>query len=228
MPYGSIFPVAQLFTSPLAVDLTVAGGSTYKCIYGKTNITDEFNAENYEITALVKTATATVIADNSEVTIAGVTYEVTHRIEEEPGLARLFLSKADHEPAEPSVGPELFPSLTSVQWTFTGGANNTGGIITLKPEAAYVPTSALFNNYITLTEGATYRFRLTVDQLTDGAINLADYSTLVRSFSFFIESEGTIDLYFEARSYYCGYIVLYGINNTTDIKISAISLKKVL
>lgn len=63
MPYGSIFPVAQLFTSPLAVDLTVAGGSIYKCIFTKMDTTDGLNAVNYEITILVKTATAAVISD---------------------------------------------------------------------------------------------------------------------------------------------------------------------
>lgn len=94
MPYGSIFPVDSFFSSPLAVDL-IHSGSTYKCIYSKTDISEEFNAENYEITVEVQAATALAIADGATVTINGISYIVNYSADTILGTSMLYLSKAD-------------------------------------------------------------------------------------------------------------------------------------
>jgi hypothetical protein len=97
MPYASVFPVSQIFSSPLAVDI-IHSGVTYKCIFRKTDISQELSAENFEITAEVKAATGAVISDRDAVIIAGVTYYVSYSIVTLIGTIVFYLSKADSEP----------------------------------------------------------------------------------------------------------------------------------
>lgn len=93
MPYSSVFPVSQLFTSPLAVNMTY-GGSVYKCIYEKEDASDELNGENYRITAEVQASTAVLIADGATVVINSISYKVAYRSETIVGTVILYLSQA--------------------------------------------------------------------------------------------------------------------------------------
>ncbi len=226
MPYAGVFPVAQFFTSPLAVDLTVAGGSVYKCIYGKSNITDEFNSENYEITALVQIATAAAIADNSEVAIAGVTYEITHRIEEEPGMVRLFLSKADHEITDPTLGAELFDTtnFTGVNWEVLNNATLATNLATLNAFEDD-PAQIQYGTVIALEQGERYRFRVVVFELYSGVLIITDQGSA--NFTEYIDTDGTHDFYFEANKTDTRNIVFTALNNEEEINLTSVSLKKV-
>ena len=229
MPYGSIFPVAQLFTSPLAVDLTVAGGSTYKCIYSKMDATDELNAVNYEITILVKAATAAVLNDGDEVTIAGVTYYIEHRREEEPGLVRLFLTQAETDQEGPPVGSELFPAglanFSSAFWQDYHGATTILNAATFPAEVGYTPPLAVYGNYVSLTEGETYQLTVVIDTLENGTVSITEDQQY--NFSFFLTTPGTHVLYFEAKYYYMGYLRIAVHNSTATAVISSLSLKQV-
>ena len=227
MPYGSIFPVAQLFTSPLAVDLTVAGGSIYKCIFTKMDATDGLNAVNYEITILVKTATAAVISDGDAVTIAGVTYYIEHRREEEPGMVRLFLTQADADPNDTPLGSELFDStnFTGENWEVLYNATLATGLATLN-EYEDDPAQIQYGTTIPLDAGASYRLRVVVSQLLSGVLIISDSGAL--NYTFYVRGEGTHDLFFQANKTDTRFIAFSALNNTEAIKITSVSLKKVL
>ena len=93
MPYASVFPISQIFTSPLAVPITF-NGTVYKCIYEKTDISEELNGENYQITAEVQPSTAALIADGATVVINSVSYKVMYSVETNIGTVILYLSQA--------------------------------------------------------------------------------------------------------------------------------------
>lgn len=226
MPFSGIFPFSEFLKSPLAKDITFAG-SSYKCVMLK-DYAGELNAENYRLFVHVTTATASLIAENATVTIGGVDYFVTYKEETAYGSVRLFLSLADHAPEEISLGPELFPALNAAGWSFTGGANNTGGKITIPAETLHTPKTAIYNGFISLDELSVYRLKVVIDQLPDGELNLVDYNTNQSNFSFFFPVPGEHEVFFEARYYYAGYVGLKGVNNTDDIMVSSVSLKKVL
>ena len=223
MPYASVFPVSQLFTSPLAVNLTY-GGSVYKCIYEKEDASDELNGENYRITAEVQASTAVLISDGDTVTINSISYKVAYRSETNIGTVILYLSQADMVTPEVSVGSELLANInfSSAVWNTGGGATKAANLATLPTDGAVIT----YADYVTVTEGNTYRLRIVVEEIETGTIRITDVNNY--SFTFFIETAGTHDLYFTARFYYLGFIGLTAINNTTAIKVSSVSLKEVL
>lgn len=229
MPYASVFPISQIFTSPLAVPMTF-NGSVYKCIYEKTDISDELNGENYQITAEIPSSTAALIADGDTVTINSIDYKVSYRNDTPIGTVILYLSLADMSVSDPTVGSELLPAsvvnFTSVQWSVYNGATKAENLATLPAEAAYTPAIIQYGNYVSLDEGSTYRLQIDVITLDNGTLGISEQDDY--NFGFWLKSAGVHNLYFEAKYYFTGYIKLSGLNNTTPIQIRSISLKKVL
>ncbi len=229
MPFSSVFPFAQILKSPLA-NTIVSGGTSYKCVFNKRNISEELNTENFLITAEVTTATGLLIADNATVTFGSVSYLVSHREQSQYGTTILYLSTADMSVSDPTVGSELLPAsvvnFTSVQWSVYNGATKAENLATLPAEAAYTPAIIQYGNYVSLDEGSTYRLQIDVITLDNGTLGISEQDDY--NFGFWLKSAGVHNLYFEAKYYFTGYIKLSGLNNTTPIEIRSISLKKVL
>lgn len=229
MPFSSVFPFAQILKSPLA-NTIVSGGNSYKCVFNKRNISEELNATNYLITAEVTTATGLVIDDGDTVTFSGANYEVTHRDETSYGSVVLFLSTADMSVSDPTLGTELLGAtvmnFTSASWAVYNGATKALNLATLPAEATYTPAQLIYNGYVSLDEGSTYCLTVDVETLDTGTLGITELEDF--NFAFWVTTAGTHKLYFEARYYSTGYLKLSGINNTTPIEVTSISLKKVL
>ncbi len=229
MPYASVFPISQIFTSPLAVPMTF-NGSSYKCVYEKTDISEELNGENYQITAEIPYSTAALIADGDTVTINAIAYKVSYRHDTPIGTVILYLSLADMSVTDPSLGTELLGAtvinFTSAGWALYNGATKATNLLTLPAEAAYTPAQAIYEGYVSLDEGSTYCLTVDVETLDTGTLGITELEDF--NFAFWVTTAGTHKLYFEARYYSTGYLKLSGINNTTAIEVTSISLKKVL
>ncbi len=225
MPFSGIFPFSEYLKSPLAKDLTFAG-SSYKCVMLKDSA-DELNAENYRLFIHVTTATAALIAENAKVTIEGVDYYVTYKEETAYGSVRLFLTQADADPNDTPLGSELFDStnFTGENWEVLYNATLATGLATLN-EYEDDPAQIQYGTTIPLDAGASYRLRVVVSQLLSGVLIISDSGAL--NYTFYVRGEGTHDLFFQANKTDTRYITFSALNNTEVIKITSVSLKKVL
>ena len=225
MPFSGIFPFSEYLKSPLAKDLTFAG-SSYKCVMLKDSA-DELNAENYRLFIHVTTATAALIAENAKVTIEGVDYYVTYKEETAYGSVRLFLTQADADPNDTPLGSELFDStnFTGENWEVLYNATLATGLATLN-EYEDDPAHIQYGTTIPLDAGASYRLRVVVSQLLSGVLIISDSGAL--NYTFFVRGEGTHDLFFQANKTDTRYITFSALNNDEAIKITSVSLKKVL
>lgn len=227
MPFSGIFPFSEFLKSPLAKDLTFAG-SSYKCVMLK-DYADELNAENYRLFVHVTTATATLIAENSTVTIEGVDYYVTNKEETAYGSVRLFLTQAETDQEEPNLGPELLSAsvanFTSGTLIAAGGATLAANLATFPAETGFNPSTVQHAGYVNLTEGEVYCLTVVIQTLTDGTLAITEQQD--HNFAFFLRSEGTHKLYFTAGYYYMGYTKFAAINNTSPIVVTSWSIKKV-
>ena len=225
MPFSGIFPFSEYLKSPLAKDLTFAG-SSYKCVMLKDSA-DELNAENYRLFIHVTTATAALIAENAKVTIEGVDYYVTYKEETAYGSVRLFLTQADADPNDIPLGPELFDStnFTGENWEVLYNATLATGLATLN-EYEDDPAQIQYGTTIPLDAGASYRLRVVVSQLLSGVLIISDSGAL--NYTFYVRGEGTHDLFFQANKTDTRFIAFSALNNTEAIKITSVSLKKVL
>lgn len=225
MPFSGIFPFSEYLKSPLAKDLTFAG-SSYKCVMLKDSA-DELNAENYRLFIHVTTATAALIAENAKVTIEGVDYYVTYKEETAYGSVRLFLTQADADPNDTPLGSELFDStnFTGENWEVLYNATLATGLATLN-EYEDDPAQIQYGTTIPLDAGASYRLRVVVSQLLSGVLIISDSGAL--NYTFFVRGEGTHDLFFQANKTDTRFIAFSALNNTEAIKITSVSLKKVL
>ena len=221
MPYSSVFPVSQMFTSPLAVTLTHSG-SSYKCIYEKTDISENMNAENYEITAEVPAATSALIADGDTVTINSIDYKVAYRTETTIGTVILMLSKAEVADTDIAVGSELLTdtNFSTAAWTVTDGTLAAGAAVLSNDES-----SATYGTSTAVTVGETYQITINISDLTDGEVCISEDTN--DSFLFFAGYEGTTTFYFEARYDALPLINLTAVGNTEPITIASLSLKVV-
>ena len=225
MPFSGIFPFSEYLKSPLAKDLTFAG-SSYKCVMLKDSA-DELNAENYRLFIHVTTATAALIAENAKVTIEGVDYYVTYKEETAYGSVRLFLTQADADPNDTPLGSELFDStnFTGENWEVLYNATLATGLATLN-EYEDDPAQIQYGTTIPLDTGASYRLRVVVSQLLSGVLIISDSAAL--NYTFYVRGEGTHDLFFQANKTDTRFIAFSALNNTEAIKITSVSLKKVL
>ena len=225
MPFSGIFPFSEYLKSPLAKDLTFAG-SSYKCVMLKDSA-DELNAENYRLFIHVTTATAALIAENAKVTIEGVDYYVTYKEETAYGSVRLFLTQADADPNDTPLGSELFDStnFTGENWEVLYNATLATGLATLN-EYEDDPAQIQYGTTIPLDTGASYRLRVVVSQLLSGVLIISDSAAL--NYTFYVRGEGTHDLFFQANKTDTRFIAFSALNNTEVIKITSVSLKKVL
>jgi len=225
MPFSGIFPFSEYLKSPLAKDLTFAG-SSYKCVMLKDSA-DELNAENYRLFIHVTTATAALIAENAKVTIEGVDYYVTYKEETAYGSVRLFLTQADADPNDTPLGSELFDStnFTGENWEVLYNATLATGLATLN-EYEDDPAQIQYGTTIPLDAGASYRLRVVVSQLLSGVLIISDSGAL--NYTFFVRGEGTHDLFFQANKTDTRYITFSALNNDEAIKMTSVSLKKVL
>ena len=225
MPFSGIFPFSEYLKSPLAKDLTFAG-SSYKCVMLKDSA-DELNAENYRLFIHVTTATAALIAENAKVTIEGVDYYVTYKEETAYGSVRLFLTQADADPNDTPLGSELFDStnFTGENWEVLYNATLATGLATLN-EHEDDPAQIQYGTTIPLDTGASYRLRVVVSQLLSGVLIISDSAAL--NYTFYVRGEGTHDLFFQANKTDTRFIAFSALNNTEVIKITSVSLKKVL
>ena len=225
MPFSGIFPFSEYLKSPLAKDLTFAG-SSYKCVMLKDSA-DELNAENYRLFIHVTTATAALIAENAKVTIEGVDYYVTYKEETAYGSVRLFLTQADADPNDTPLGSELFDStnFTGENWEVLYNATLATGLATLN-EYEDDPAQIQYGTTIPIDTGASYRLRVVVSQLLSGVLIISDSAAL--NYTFYVRGEGTHDLFFQANKTDTRFIAFSALNNTEVIKITSVSLKKVL
>ena len=225
MPFSGIFPFSEYLKSPLAKDLTFAG-SSYKCVMLKDSA-DELNAENYRLFIHVTTATGALIAENAKVIIEGVDYYVTYKEETAYGSVRLFLTQADADPNDTPLGSELFDStnFTGENWEVLYNATLATGLATLN-EYEDDPAQIQYGTTIPLDAGASYRLRVVVSQLLSGVLIISDSGAL--NYTFFVRGEGTHDLFFHANKTDTRFIAFSALNNTEAIKITSVSLKKVL
>ena len=225
MPFSGIFPFSEYLKSPLAKDLTFAG-SSYKCVMLKDSA-DELNAENYRLFIHVTTATAALIAENAKVTIEGVDYYVTYKEETAYGSVRLFLTQADADPNDTPLGSELFDStnFTDENWEVLYNATLATGLATLN-EYEDDPAQIQYGTTIPLDAGASYRLRVVVSQLLSGVLIISDSGAL--NYTFYVRGEGTHDLFFQANKTDTRYITFSALNNDEAIKMTSVSLKKVL
>jgi len=225
MPFSGIFPFSEYLKSPLAKDLTFAG-SSYKCVMLKDSA-DELNAENYRLFIHVTTATAALIAENAKVTIEGVDYYVTYKEETAYGSVRLFLTQADADPNDTPLGSELFDStnFTGENWEVLYNATLATGLATLN-EYEDDPAQIQYGTTIPLDAGASYRLRVVVSQLLSGVLIISDSGAL--NYTFYVRGEGTHDLFFQANKTDTRFIAFSALNNDEAIKMTSVSLKKVL
>lgn len=255
MPYASVFPISQIFTSPLAVPMTF-NGTSYKCVYEKQDISDELNGENYQITAEIPYSTAALIADGDTVTINAINYKVSYRNDTPIGTVILYLSLADMSVADPTLGTELLGAsvvnFTSADWVVYNGATKAANLATLPAEVDLNSSYIVYESYIPLEEGATYCMQVVVSVLERGTLRISEQDN--SNFQFWIKTPGVHNLYFDVNYgtarhiqyltddfgqpivddngdriyYYTTYIKLSALNNIQNTVVSSISLKKVL
>jgi len=222
MPYASVFPVSQLFTSPLAVNLTY-GGSVYKCIYEKEDASDELNGENYRITAEVQASTAVLISDGDTVTINSISYKVAYRSETPIGTVILYLSQADMTTPDVSTGSELIAdtNFSTNAWTKSGAVISTGSA-SFADSDDYITYTTTIN----LTVGAVYRLRITASEYDGAVLKILEETS--HALMEIISLESTSDIYFTAYYPSLTNIKFQPVPVSDPLTITSVSLKEVL
>ena len=222
MPYSSVFPVSQLFTSPLAVNMTY-GVSVYKCIYEKEDTSDELNGENYRITAEVQASTAVLISDGDTVTINSISYKVAYRSETNIGTVILYLSQADMESPEVSVGSELIAdtNFSTNAWIKQGAVVSTGSASFADSDDYITYTTS-----INLTVGAVYRLRITASEYDGAVLKILEETS--HALMEIISLEATSDIYFTAYYPSLTNIKFQPVPVSDPLTITSVSLKEVL
>ena len=222
MPYASVFPVSQLFTSPLAVTMTF-NGTSYKCIYEKEDASDDLNGENYRITAEVQASTAVLISDGDTVTINSIFYKVAYRSETNIGTVILYLSQADMVTPEVSVGSELIAdtNFSTNAWIKQGAVVSTGSASFADSDDYITYTTS-----INLTVGAVYRLRITASEYDGAVLKILEETS--HALMEIISLEATSDIYFTAYYPSLTNIKFQPVPVSDPLTITSVSLKEVL